>query len=455
MNALGSRRHPERPNLLLITVDQLRWDWIGSWHGWDTTPHLDALAETGVRFDRCYTNSPQCAPARVGLAAGRSPWQLGARNNSDVLPRGVQTFYALLRDQGYRTGIVGKLDLNKPDHWNGLKGDRPDCFSWGFTHPVEIEGKMHAVKHEVPVGPYGNCLSDAGLFDKLRADYLARQEAHWVGPVGAADSCLPSELHADRWIADRALGWVADIGTDYPWFLHVSFVGPHDPYDPLPDVADRFRNHPMPSAAPLRDGKASWVYDRTRDEPDDVVAHARRQYTALVSSLDSYVGELLAALEERGERQSTVVAFTSDHGDLMGDHGLWQKTAPYDGALRIPLIVSAAGSMQGGAHDGVVELMDLAPTLCELAEVQPPADWDSRSLVPVLRDPSRGHRDEAVAVWRDFQVLTTNAHKLVRHKGGLAELYDLSTDPQETTNIAADDARTVARLSQGLTARTS
>ncbi|MHC4917604.1 MAG: sulfatase-like hydrolase/transferase, partial [Planctomycetota bacterium] len=144
------------PNILFISADQHRHDYLGA-AGADflRTPNLDALAGRGVRFTQCCTNAPVCTPARVALASGLQPSRLGSLDNRSYLPRSTTTYYQRLRDAGYRVGCVGKLDLAKPDKYNGRFGDRPCVYGWGFTHPEEVEGKMHAGQNPEPQGPYG------------------------------------------------------------------------------------------------------------------------------------------------------------------------------------------------------------------------------------------------------------------------------------------------------------
>ena len=154
----------DRPNLLFIMSDQHRHDYLGAaGASFVETPHLDGLARQGVRFTQCTTNAPVCAPARVALAAGLQTWRLGALSNQCFLPPNQPTYYQRLRDGGYRVGCIGKLDLAKPDPYNGRHGDRPYVYQWGFTHPEECEGKMHAGFSPTPIGPYTHYLEEKGL----------------------------------------------------------------------------------------------------------------------------------------------------------------------------------------------------------------------------------------------------------------------------------------------------
>jgi choline-sulfatase len=153
-----------RPNVLFIMSDQHRFDYLGC-AGADfvQTPNLDRIAARGVRLTQCTTNSPVCAPSRIALATGLQPYRLGALDNNSFLPGSAPTHYQHFRDHGYRVGCVGKLDLAKPDKYNGRYGDRPCIYGWGFTHPEECEGKMHAGLSPTPVGPYTYFLQERGL----------------------------------------------------------------------------------------------------------------------------------------------------------------------------------------------------------------------------------------------------------------------------------------------------
>ena len=174
-----------RPNILFIMDDQHRYDYLGSaGASFLSTPNLDRLAERGVRFTQCTTNCPVCAPARIGLATGLQPSRLGSLDNASFLPHTVPTYYQRLRDHGYRVGCVGKLDLAKPDSYNGRFGDRPCVYGWGFTHPEECEGKMHAGSSCTPIGPYTHFLRQRELLQRFHEDYRSRSAGGWIWPSG-------------------------------------------------------------------------------------------------------------------------------------------------------------------------------------------------------------------------------------------------------------------------------
>ena len=426
-----------RPNVLLIMDDQHRNDYLGcAGAGFVRTPNLDRLAARGVRFSRCATNSPVCAPARVGLASGLQPARLGALNNQCFLPRSVPTYYQRLRDHGYRVGCVGKIDLAKPDNYNGRWGDRPCVYGWGFTHPEECEGKMHAGTSPEPRGPYGFYLQERALFEKFHRDYIERQSRGWN--VGVSwDSVLPTEHFEDAYVGRRAAEWIENVPDDFPWHYFVSFVGPHDPFDPPTEYADRYREADVPPAIqdPM-DGKPDWVRRRRRSAEPDAVPETRRQYCGLIELIDDHIGLILDALERRGMMDNTCIIFASDHGEMLGDHGLYAKSVMYESALMVPLIAAGPGIGGGRTSDALVELIDVNATICELAGLPSQENIDARSFAPVLAGDTAMHRSELVSALPNVRCIRTERYKYLANYNAQAELYDLHEDPCELINIA-------------------
>ncbi len=443
-----------RPNLLFIMDDQHRHDYLtAAGASFLRTPNLDRIAASGVRFTQCFTNAPVCAPARIGLASGLQPARLGCLDNKCYLPRHITPYYARLRDAGYRVGCVGKLDLAKPDPYNGRHGDRPSVFGWGFTHPVECEGKMHAGMADEPRGPYGFWLQEQGLFERFRKDYAVRQANGWIRDA-SHDSVLPAWAFEDTYIGRRAVEWIDNVPDDYPWHLFVSFVGPHDPFDPPTTYADRYRDAAMPPALRSRhEGKPNWINARRTSLSDDEVAVTRRQYCAAVELIDRQVGEIVAAVARRGMGENTCIVFASDHGEMLGDHGLYTKSVPYEPALRVPLLVSGPNIPGGRTSDALVELIDIHPTLCALAGLPGREGLDAKDFGPVLTGARSTHREEAASALRAFRLVRTAGHKLVMHHTGETELYDLENDPEERENRAVDRPGTVRDLRHRLDQR--
>lgn len=440
-------------NVLFIMDDQHRFDYLGcAGADYVHTPNIDRLAARGVRFTHCCTNAPICAPARIGLATGLQPARIGALDNSSYLPQSAPTYYQRLRDHGYRVGCVGKLDLAKPAHYNGRFGDRPCVYGWGFTHPEECEGKQHAGSSPTPLGPYTYYLQERGLLRQFHEDYRARARADSL--IGAShDSVLPTDAFEDAYIGRRAVEWLERIPDDFPWHLFVSFVGPHNPFDPPTEYADRYRQADMPPAIldPM-DGKPSWLKRRQIATEPEGVAVTRRQYCAAIEAVDDQLGLLLDALERRGMLENTYIVFSSDHGEMLGDHGLYTKHVAYEPSLRVPLIVAGPGIGEGRVSDALIELIDLNPTICALAGLPAQEHIDARSFAPILRGESATHRGEVVSAEINYRCIRTDRYKFILNYNDLPELYDLKEDPRELENIAQahpDLVRTLAsRLQQ-------
>lgn len=445
-----------RPNLLLLMADQHRFDWFGAaGAAWTRTPHIDSLAARGVRFTQATCNSPVCAPSRVSLASGLQPHRVGALSNAAFLPPSTPTYYQALRDAGYRVGFVGKLDLHKPDHYNGRHGNLPITYRYGFTDPVECEGKMHAGQGPHPNGPYNQYLVQQGKFAAFCADYRhrLREMPVWY----AADSVLPAADCEDSYIGRRSCQWLRDVADEEsPWHLFVSFVGPHDPWDPPTEFADHFRGAAMPSAlGDSMESKPAWQRQKAKrmaGATAEEVATVRRPYTASLEMIDDQIGQILHTLEERGLTDNTYVLYCSDHGEMLGDHGLYQKSVHYEQALRVPLIVTGP-AITPGMSDALVELSDVNPTLQELAGVAPRPDLDARSLVRLFLDPAAAHRDDTISQLDNCRSLRNREYKYVYNQNDLPELYDLRDDPNELVNLAADRRDVTGEMHRKLTRR--
>ena len=441
-----------RPNILFIMDDQHRHDYLGSaGASFLRTPNLDGLAARGTRFTQCTTNCPVCVPARIGLATGLQPLRAGVlQNGFGSSPPGLPMYHQRLRDDGYRTGCVGKLHLGGSGPL-GRKGDRPSAFQFGFNHPTECEGKIGAGNTPTPTGPYTHYLQELGLFEAFYRDYQQRAARAWTRvawSLDARDSVLPSEAFEDAFIGRHAAEWIRQVPDDYPWFYFVSFVGPHDPFDPPTEYADRYREAEVPAPIPsTMDGKPNWIRQRVLSVEANEVAITRRQYCASTELIDDQVGSILEALEQRGMAENTYVFFSSDHGEMLGDHGIYSKFVPYEASLRVPLIAAGPGIQQGLVSDALVELIDINPTLCELAGLSQQEQIDALSFMPILRGMADEHRNESVSAIDNFRCIRTRDHKLIWNYNDLAELYDLRSDPEELHNIAEANRELVQELS--------
>ncbi|WP_420434523.1 sulfatase [Candidatus Poriferisocius sp.] len=454
------------PNVLLITTDQHRWDWLGC-HGTPgvVTPQLDALAGRGTRITGHVTNSSVCVPARIGLATGRTPLSIGAQSNNDVLDSALPTYYQQLRDAGYKVGVVGKLDLDKGDLQHGPRGDRPKAYRWGFTHPIETLGKILAGLPfpNAPSGPYNMWLQEQGLWEGFRDDYSARMHEIFAGRPGFGgekslsdlwyrDSVLPTEAWVDHWIGRKACEWLEEVPSGFPWHLYVSFCGPHDPFDPPREFGEQFRDADVPEPV-LDEGtpRAKRFGQSQSALPPDELMKARRQYTAELAAIDIQIGEILATLDAIGQTEDTIVMFTADHGEMLGDHRLFQKHYGYEPSMRIPMIAAGPG-ISNGVSNALTELIDVTATILDYTgtEIE---EIDGRSLRPIFEHAESQIRDATTCTEHQHRSIRTDQWKYIHNvqsPDDPHELYNLFEDPDETTNLIDSEPSIAEDLLQGL-----
>lgn len=447
---LGSHVHP---NILLVVPDQLRPDWTGLNPAIPIrTPNLSSLAARGIRFENCYCPSPLCAPARACLAGGVEYDRCGVPDNSLNYPLERMTYYRLLKEAGYHVMGCGKFDLHKPEPSWGVDGQHllPE---WGFSSGIDSAGKWDAIRWgmEEPCDPYTAHLHSTERVGTHRDDFLKRRE---IGTfVATFPTPLPQDSYCDNWIATQGLRLLSQAPAATPWHLVVNFAGPHEPMDVTRSMDGLYRDVDFPQ--PNRN---------TELDPDTHVA-IRRNYAAMIENIDTWLGRFLAAVEERGELENTLVVFTSDHGEMLGDHNLWMKRLPYQASVGIPLIVAGPGVHGRGVSAALVSLMDLAATFVDFAGAEIPAGMDSRSLRKVLDGTSSSHREFLLSGMDPWRCITDGRLKLVRgYVGGRFPggsglprypqgdentepiLYDIEEDPLENVNLASRGRSDVARL---------
>ena len=441
-----------RPNVLFIMSDQHRYDWMGcAGLSQVSTPAIDSLAAQGVRFTQTTCCSPLCAPSRAALATGLRPPRCHVLDNSYSLPLDQWTVYQHFRTYGYRTALFGKLDLHKPQFYNGVEGDLPILYHLGFTDPLEAEGKQHAgqivmiehpdgTRERLLLGPYQRYLASKGLLGRFSADYEFRktQHSHYAEP-----SVLPFEDFEDAYIGRKACEFLRDVSDDSPWFSFVSFVGPHLPFDAPREYLERYSHVGMPEPAEdMGTPRASFVEHKQeaigRGTDARTAQKMRQNYSGAVTLIDDAIGDMLATLDERGMRENTVIVYTSDHGEMLGDLGLVGKSVHYEPALRVPLIVSGYGVDAPGTSDALVELFDITPTLLEMVGLPVPAGLDARSFLPLLHDGVCEHRDVQISQLPFTMSVRDGRYKAIINPNDRPELYDLSGDPDEMRNIYDD-----------------
>ena len=423
----------KRPlNVLFIASDDLNCSLGCYGHPLVKSPNIDRLAARGTRFERAYCNFPLCGPSRTSLLSGRRPDSTGIIDNSiavrERLLPDVVTLPQMFRQAGRRSIRIGKMyHMDVPAGVGKNLFDDPPSWDEADSPP----GREHNIE-----GERRNVTPKAGSGNNFE----------WVSFAG------DGQHQADRVGADRAINFIGQQGQK-PFFLGLGFVRPHVP---LVAPARFFDLYPLSQITPVtnppndRDDipKASEIVINTRANDmgmnDADKREALRGYFASISYMDSLVGEVLGALDRAKLTESTIVVFWSDHGWHLGEHHRWQKRSLFEESSRVPLIVSAPGMRKGQVSRGLVELVDLYPTLAELGGIVPPPGFEGQSFVPLLKQPDRPWKS---AVFTQMQspkdgitgrAVRTRTHRYIRWEGPYPdeELYDLAADPREFTNLA-------------------
>ncbi|MFL6002125.1 MAG: sulfatase [Nocardioides sp.] len=427
----------DRPNILLFMTDQQRWDAMSCVSDWLATPHIDSIARSGVRFTDAYTNSPVCIPARLSLASGRYPHNHGVwANERYTMPVETPTWMRSLRDAGYATSVFGKTHLHPH---NGDLRDREHLVNtYGLDHVDEIAGPRATL---VSRSHMTDRWEAAGVYEAYREDCRDRfQSKPWV----VRPSPVPLEHYADVYVGQQAKAYLQQYDGASPWFTWVSFGGPHEPWDAPEPYASMFDPDAMP--APIMPEKATQSRPRGRLDrrlkrrpqlkPREI-AEMRANYAGSMALIDDQIGEILGVVEDRGELDNTVVALVSDHGEMNGDYGLVYKQNFLNPSVRVPFLIMAPGRTNGLTSAVPVELMDMGATLVDLAGAEPVDGSFAQSLVPLLDDPARPHRECALSEWNGEVMLATPEWKMALNSSGeIYLLFDLVNDPHETRNLA-------------------
>ena len=502
-----------RPNFVLFITDQQRADFLGCYgHPVLRTPHIDSIAARGTAFDRFHVASPVCMPNRASLMTGRMPSVHGVRSNGIPLSINAVTFVDLLREAGYRTALVGKSHLQNftswpplikrpepragyheppaalaqalrhdlgsanyeqetPEHWNA-KDARVRTPFYGFDHVTLVRAHGDAVG-----GDYDRWLGERdpkaksllGPKNSLPHDYTLPQ---------AYRTAIPAELYATAFLADRAEAYLRDANRDAPFFLVVSFPDPHHPFNPPGKYWDMYKpeQFAVPEAflrndwtpptlvqaiiAERESGKANLQGMNTIAVLAREAQEARALTAGMIACIDDAIGRVLRALDASGRRDRTVVMFTSDHGDHLGDHRLLLKGAEqYQSIVRVPFIWSdPEATNYPKRSDALASTIDISATVLERAKIEPTSGMQARSLLPTLN--GGGAVRDCVFIQYDHQLpspgsdgVPPRVHSLIDgryrlsvfHGTGWGELYDLANDPGEFENLWDDPAHAATR----------
>ncbi|MCU0913896.1 MAG: sulfatase-like hydrolase/transferase [Planctomycetes bacterium] len=420
-----------RPNILVIMSDEHNAGVLGCYgNRIIQTPHLDRLAAAGTVFQNCYCNSPLCVPSRLAFTSGKYVSRVGAWNNACWLPSAdYPSLPGIMNAAGYESILCGKM------HYDAT------C-RYGFR---EIGGNMN---NDVKTGrgnrrPADDLTPTPGLSPRF-------EEFH------AGDSS--SILNHDRKVTAATVEFLQNRRAgEKPFFLLVGYLAPHFPLTVPQEYWDRYKGKvPMPTipAGHLESLPRNYKHLRlgfnVEDAPEDVVRKGRELYYGLTQWLDDEIGKVLGSLAGSAAADNTVVIYTTDHGENMGEHGLWWKNALYEHAARVPLIVSWPARWQGGQRRlGACSLVDAVQTIAAIGGAKVPADWNGDSMVKWLDDPQTRWKDLAVSEYyahniaSGYAMIRQGRFKYVYHTPADAthpaerELYDLQADPGEFHNLAS------------------
>lgn len=487
-----------KPNILLIVTDQHRADHTGfGGNAIVQTPNLDKIASAGTVFDKAYVANPICMPNRSSILTGVVPSAHGVRYNGLPLDSSFETFVRIARDAGYKTSLVGKSHLQNmndgSDIATALFKNGPQRDLWKQTAPegwdqYEINDRHKAERVHIPDDFYG--FDDLALTVQ-HSDYCSGHYYQWLLEKGAKPETIqglevaqeysgnwqqvwktsvPEELYPTTYVAEETVRRIEGAAKeDAPFLIQCSFPDPHHPftppgkyfgmYDPadipLPATFDQDHSKSPGFFQSMANARGSQVFKMAPFSPteDQFRDMAAKEY-GMISMIDDAVGKVLSALEKSGQADNTIILFTSDHGDVFGDHGLMLKSAMhYESVIRVPLAISGPG-INPGRTTSLASSLDIGSTILDLIGEETLFGVQGSSLRPILNDPAAAIRDQILVeeeqifpdpdTGRNFNlrsVVTDTCRLTVKSRQPLVgELYDFQNDPLETDNIFEDNS---------------
>ncbi|MDE1177906.1 MAG: arylsulfatase [Edaphobacter sp.] len=435
-----------KTNIVMIMADQLRQDCVGVYgNRVIRTPHLDRLGNEGIIFEQAYSSTPSCTPARSALMTGMSPWKHGMLGYSNIAtnPYPVEKARAL-SEAGYFTMAVGKnhyYPITNPHGYNHMVTDE-HCSYW-----FDQSGPQTAQSYEP------RCDYESWFWSQMPDKDPHKTGLGWNDRT-AKPFVFPEEMHATYWTGTTAVRFLEQYERKDPFFLKVSFIRPHSPYDPPERFFKMYEKADLPKAEA---GEWAVKYEPRSSERDDLwhgklsdemIRNSRQGYYGSVSFMDEQVGRILEVLERRGILESTLIVFFSDHGDMLGDQNMWRKSYAYEQSAHIPMLMRVPKSMglrRGQRVEGTVELRDVLPTFLEVAGVDAPKSMDGRSMLELVRNGKEGWReyldlehDLTYDRTNHWTALTDGRWKYIFHAfDGQEQLFDLKKDPNELNDLVA------------------
>jgi arylsulfatase A-like enzyme len=455
------------PNIVLVMSDQHRGDMMGC--AGDTgvlTPSFDRLAEEGLRFSRVSCQGPLCMPARASFMTERYVRDHGVYTNWAEIAAASPTYVWALREAGYHTALIGKAHLYRDEFHNAAHVNElaPRLQALGFTEVHETGDKFSS---STP-NRYTDHLRQRGLLDAY-AEHIADRSYQGDNESGqnatkrvpmwdATPMPVPLDAYIDSWHGAEAVRWIDQYSRDEPFFLFVGFPGPHDPWDAPREAVDLYRDvdvsMPHTTKRPTVEGTGRysallnsflWLSD-TETMTENAIRDMRRAYSADITVIDDALGRIVAALDQRDLLGDSWVIYTSDHGEMAGNHGLMSKCVLYEPAVRVPLIVRPPRGCAPRTIDALVEHLDVPASIREIAGAPALPNSEGRSLLGYVDGDEPVRRTVTVSENWGFAAFETDRYKLVVDEDAVApcQLFDLHDDPDEDTDLIGDpDARSV------------
>ena len=467
----------DKPNIVYIFSDQHRGDAMGCvGHPDVITPNLDKLSRESVTYERCSSSSPLCMPARACMMTGKQVREHGIWNNSIELdPKKNPSHVRNIRDAGYHTALIGKTHLYQhggPKAGSHSREFIPLMKEWGFMDTDELHGPLASFRHD---SSYTDHLASKGLLEKHR-DYILHYRQGWS--QGTADPwteepCpLPDEDHLDAYTGRRTVEWIKNYSEDKPFYLQVLFPGPHDPFDSPSSYRAMYKPEEMSVGSmemPREPVPGNVQFVLAWSGLEGKMTKENKQllstfYYAKITLIDEYIGKIVKALEERGMLDNTWIIYTSDHGEMLGDHMMSHKIVFYEGALRIPLIVRPPGGTKGWKTAALADHLDHSATMIDIAGANPLDGSDGRSLKQQVLEGAdapgaQKGKDYVFSEVFGFSMIRDDRHKMaidVRNNQP-GELFDLEADPHENQNLINDPAykKVVTKLQEAYESQVS
>ena len=414
------------------------------------TPELDDLANQGVRFTEAWCQSPICQPSRASIITGRYAHELEVTHNTGGFDPKWPTVMKQLQKAGYETASIGKTHYHESYQPPKDEGDidmrsyEPFVRSFGWDYVLEEYDKYLHTEDRLRT-PYTNYLEGHKLLDAYKDQIrgvFRLTDSHWRGET----SVLPQEHDLSSFLADQAKAWLQQRDNAKPFFLKLAFVQPHVPLIDDPDWAKYYANASIsiPDQKPIEAINKTWAsyleqlegHSQTQVMNDEFVRKGIRHYLGMVSLVDQKIGEVISTLQALGQLEDTWIIYTSDHGEMLGEHGLWAKMNFYRGSVQVPLIIVPPGGTKPRIENKMVELTDVTATLADMSNAEAPEGCHGRSLLAALTESLEG-RDILHSRIGNYAAIRTKTHRFTAHlkTETACELFDLTNDPNEYTNL--------------------